>query len=151
MLLSPDWGRNLKYNTWSRAVFFFPRQFSVCPWHLMKKDPRICVKCPWQKTLNLARENWPVARDKIAKKMPVKNEKCPWQFLQVCPWYNKKCPWQTIVFLSDFFINQLKLTFFFLTFVFFFRKRGKKTTSFLFTRKSSYAIHSRYGGVSTIL
>ena len=135
------------------TVFFSPWQFSICPWNFLKKCPWGCKECPWQKTPNFAFENWRVARDKIAKKMPVKNEKWPWQFLQLCPWHNKKCPWQTIGFLSEIFGHQLKLSFFFLGKSVFFLRRtmGKKTTFFLFTRKSSYAIHSKYGRVSIIL
>ena len=95
-------------------VFFFPWNFSVCPWNFLKKCPWQNKKCPWQKTPNCARENGRVDRDKIAQNMPVKNEKWPWKFLQFCPWQNKKCPWQTIGFLSKIFSHQLKLQFFFL-------------------------------------
>ena len=70
--------------TYTTPVFFSPVTFFGLPVTLFEKVPVILKKCPWQKTPNFARENWLVARDKKAKKMPVKNEKWPWQFLQIC-------------------------------------------------------------------
>ena len=66
------------------SVFFFPVTFFGFPVTLFEKVPVILKKCSWQKTPHFARENWLVARDKKAKKLPVKNEKWPWQFLQIC-------------------------------------------------------------------
>ena len=90
----------LKISVWVRirAVFFFPWQFSVCPWNFLKKCSWICKKCPWQKNPIFSRENWRVARDKIATKMPVKNEKRQWQFQQVCPWQTKSARDKPLVF-----------------------------------------------------
>ena len=57
--------------------FFFPLKILGLLVSIFEKVPVILKKCPWQKTPNFARENWRVARDKITKKVPVRNEKCP--------------------------------------------------------------------------
>ena len=125
------------------------REFEKVP---VTKNPEFCpwklTSCPWQ----------------IAKKVPVKNEKCPWQFLKFCPWQNKKCRDKAVVFYPIFFYHQLKLPFFTSwenligqSFIqnpkiyFFCTKKGGKTASFLLTRKSPHAIHSKSDGVSIIV
>ena len=104
------------FNQNGSGFFFSPWHFSVCPWHFLKK-------CPWQKTPNFARENWLVARDKKAKKMPVKNEKWPWQFLQICKsardnfWFlpvtKQKVPVTNQLFFLQNFKSPVKVTGFF--------------------------------------
>ena len=105
------------------AVFFFPVTFFGLPVTLFEKVPVILKKCPWQKTPNFARENWLVARDKKAKKMPVKNEKWPWQFLQICKsardnfWFfpvkKQKVPVTNQLFFLRNFKSPVKVTGFF--------------------------------------
>ena len=78
---------------WSRSVcnkvflnlesltqcFFFPWQFSVCPWNFSKKCPWKNQKWPWKffkwkmpLKITKNRKKWP-------KNVPVKIKKCPWQ------------------------------------------------------------------------
>ena len=103
--------------------FLFPVTFFGLPVTLFEKVPVILKKCPWQKTPNFARENWLVARDKKAKKMPVKNEKWPWQFLQICksardnfwflPVIKQKVPVTNQLFFLRNFKSPVKVTGFF--------------------------------------
>ena len=67
-----------------RQCFFFPVTFFGLPVTLFEKCPWFWKNARDKKTPNFARENWLVARDKKAKKLPVKNEKWPWHFLQIC-------------------------------------------------------------------
>ena len=103
--------------------FFFPVTFFGFPVTLFEKVPVILKKCPWQKTPNFAPENWLVARDKKAKKMPLKNEKWPWQFLQICKsardnfWFlpvtKQKVPVTNQLFFLRNFKSPVKVTGFF--------------------------------------
>ena len=120
-------------------MFFFSHvTFYGLPVTLFEKMPVILKKCPWQKTPNFARENWLVTRDKKAKKMPVKNDKWPWQFLQICKsardnfWFlavtKQKVPvTNQFIFLRNF------------------KSPVKVTGFFFFSAKSSLVIHSKPG------
>ena len=152
--------------TYTTPVFFSPVTFFGLPVTLFEKVPVILKKCPWQKTPNFARENWLVARDKKAKKMPVKNEKWPWQYLQICKsardnfWFlpvtKQKVPVTNQLFFLRNFKSPVKVTGFFFqgkvhwsfihskpgNFAFLPNKRRKKRSSFLFTTIFTTAVEN---------
>ena len=147
-------------------MFFSPVTFFGLPVTLFEKVPVILRKCPWQKTPNFARENWHVARDKKAEKMPVRNEKWPWQYLQICksahenfwflPVIKQKVPVTNQLFYLPNFKSPVKVTGFFFSEKFirhsfirnpeisFFlpNKKRKKRSSFLFTTNFTTALEN---------
>ena len=164
MVLSPK-GVFLNH-MWLKPVFFFPTwQFTVCPWHFLKK-------CPWF---------WKSARDKKPQILAVKIDELPLTRLHKnSPWKMKSARenfWnfarditksardKPVVFYPIFSLSPGKSYRFLLpgksssvihSFIqkpifFCTKKRAGKTASLLLTRKSPHAIHSKSDGVSIIV